>query len=75
MFGVVFGPLGVVVATPLSVLLLVLYEELYQKDVLGLDIRSAGAEGDIRARFKRGLEQGPVAGKANTRVAHGPQDR
>ena len=60
-FGVVFGPLGVIVATPLSVLLLVLYQELYQKGVLGLDVRSAGAEIDVRTRFQRGLQQSAAA--------------
>lgn len=52
-FGVVFGFLGVIVATPLSVLLLVLYQELYQKEVLGLEIHSAGSEQVPRTRFRR----------------------
>lgn len=56
-FGVVFGPLGVIVATPLAVLLLVLFQELYEKEVLGLDVRSAGAPSPIRERVRQRLEE------------------
>ncbi len=34
-FGLAFGPLGVIIATPLSVLVMVLYQEVYQREVLG----------------------------------------
>lgn len=56
-FGVVFGPLGVIVATPLSVLLLVLFQELYEKEVLGLDVRSAGDPSPARERIRQRLEE------------------
>lgn len=62
-FGVLFGPIGVIVATPLAVLLLVLYQELYQRGVLGMDIRSAGSEETpVQARFRRLLSSAKTGG-------------
>ncbi len=40
--GLIFGPLGVVIAVPTAVLLLTLYQRLYQQELLGLDVPSPG---------------------------------
>ncbi len=41
-FGYIFGPLGLIVATPTMVMFYVLYQELYQRDILGLQVSSPG---------------------------------
>jgi predicted PurR-regulated permease PerM len=41
-FGVLFGPLGVVLATPLTLVALVLVKSLYLRDMLGEDVRLPG---------------------------------
>lgn len=41
-FGILFGPLGIIVATPLALVLLVLVKMLYVEDVLGTPTRLPG---------------------------------
>ncbi len=41
-FGVLFGPLGVILATPLTLVALVLVKSLYLRDALGEDVRIPG---------------------------------
>ena len=41
-FGMLFGPLGVILATPLAVVGLVLVQQLYVRDALGDDVTVAG---------------------------------
>jgi len=47
-FGVLFGPLGVMLATPLLVVLYVLIKMLYVRDVLGEEVRLPGQPGPRR---------------------------
>jgi len=45
-FGVLFGPLGVVFATPLAVVALVSVKQLYVSDILGEKVHVPGEDGD-----------------------------
>lgn len=46
-FGILFGPIGVLLATPLSIVTIVLVQELYVRDMLGWDITRADEKGDM----------------------------
>jgi len=45
-FGVLFGPLGVVFATPLAVVALVAVKQLYVSDILGEKVHVPGEKGE-----------------------------
>lgn len=44
MFGILFGPMGLILATPLTVVSLVFYQMLYRQDTLGDSVSSLGDE-------------------------------
>lgn len=58
-FGVLFGPMGVLLATPLALVALVMVRSLYLRDVLGEDVPIPGEKEDAPARRAAAERQKP----------------
>lgn len=62
LMGILFGFLGVLLATPLAVTVMVLIQMLYVQDVLGRPVRVVGQHGDDVGRLRRRDERSPCSG-------------